>query len=76
MKVEFKWTDVKNDDLTALKKILGREVLLSYPNFIEIFIIHNDTRKTHIGWEMIKNGKPIAFYSRKLNPAQIHYTAS
>ena len=34
MKVKLKWTDVENNDFIATKKIVGRDVLLSYPNFI------------------------------------------
>ena len=47
-KVKFKWTDIKNDAFISMRKIVGRDVLLYYPNFIEIFIIHTDASKTHL----------------------------
>ena len=59
-----------------MKNIVGRDVLLSYPNFGEKFIIHTDASKTQLGGVISKNGKPIAFYSRKLTPAQINYTTT
>ena len=46
MKVKFKWTDVEKNGFISMKKILGRDILLSYPKFNEIFIIHTDARKT------------------------------
>ena len=74
--VKFKWTDVENNDFMATEKIVGREVLLSYPNFIKTFIIDTDASKTHLGGVISQNGKSIAFYSRKLTPAQINYTTT
>ena len=70
-KVKFKCTDVENDDFITMKKIVGLDVLLSYPNLSEIFIIHTDASKTHLGGVFSQNGKPIAFYSRKFIPAQV-----
>ena len=58
-----------------MKKIVGRGVLLSYSNFSIHFIIHTDVSKTQLGGVIIQNGNPFAFYSCKLTPAQINYTA-
>ena len=55
------------------KKIVGRDVLLYYPNFIEYFIVHTDARKTQLRVLMNQNGKPIYSYSHELSPAQINY---
>ena len=59
-----------------MKKIVGIDVLLSYPNFIEEFIIHTYAGKTHIRILIILNGKPITYYSRKSTPEQINYTTT
>ena len=56
-----------------MKKILVHNVLLSSPNFSERFRIHTDAIKTKPGGVISQNGKPIAFYSHKLTPAQINY---
>ena len=53
-----------------------REALLAYPNFSEIFDIHTDASLTQLGACISQNGRPIAFYSRKLNPAQTRYTTT
>ena len=49
MQVRLKWIDVENNAFIAMKKIVGRDVLLSYPNFSEKFIIHTDSSNTHLG---------------------------
>ena len=49
--------------------MIGREVLLAYP-----FEIHTDTSKLQIGAVISQKGKPVAFYSRKMNSAQNNYT--
>ena len=57
----FKWTDRENNAFIAMKNILGRDVLLSYPNFIEKFIIHTDASSMQLGGIISQNGKPIFF---------------
>ena len=49
---------------------------MSYPDFKKPFDIHTDTSDLQLGAVIIQNGKPIAFYSRKLNPAQTRYTTT
>ena len=39
-------------------------------------IIYTDASKTQLGSVISQEGKPIAFYSRKLNPAQTQYTTT
>ena len=56
--------------------LVSRETLLSYPNFNEPFEIHADARKLQLGSVINQHDKPIAFYSRKLNPAQVNYTTT
>ena len=76
-KVKFKWNDVENNSFLDMKNIVGRDVLISYPNFSENIIIHTDARKNTDwggGGVISQNGKPINFYSLKLTPAQINYT--
>ena len=74
--VKFKWTDVENNAFVAMKKIVGRDVLLCYPNISVKFIIHTDSSKTQLGGVISQNGKLIAFYSRTLTPAQINYKST
>ena len=50
--------------------------MLTYPDFNQPFIIHTDASHLQLGAVISQNGKPIAFYSRKLNPAQTRYTTT
>ena len=59
-----------------IKKLVSRETLLSYPDFNKPFEIHTDASKVQLGAVISQNNKPIAFYSRKLNPAQVNYTTT
>jgi len=55
------------------KRIIAKETLLAYPNFNKPFQIHTDASHYQLGAVVSQDGKPIAFYSRKLNPAQTRY---
>jgi hypothetical protein len=74
--VKWNWTKEHQSSFDTMKRILSREVLLSYPDFNETFHIHTDASHTQLGAVISQNGKPIAFYSRKLNPAQPRYTTT
>jgi hypothetical protein len=70
------WTNEEQKAFETMKRIISRETLLAYPDFSQPFIIHTDASHTQLGAVISQNEKPIAFYSRKLNPAQIHYTTT
>ena len=74
--VKFKLTDLKHNAFIDMKKIAGRDVLLYYPNFSGITIIHADAIKTQIRGLTIPSGNLIAFYSRKLSPTKNIYTTT
>ena len=75
-KTPWKWIERHQKAFNAIKKIISRETLLSYPDFNKPFDIHTDASDLQLGAVISQNGKPIAFYSRKLNPAQTRYTAT
>ena len=56
--------------------MIGSEVLLGYPDFNAPFEIHTDASKLQLGTVISQKGKPIAFYSRKMNSAQQNYTTT
>ena len=51
-------------------------MLLSYPDFNQPFEIHTDTSHNQLGVVISQKNKPIAFYSRKLWPAQRRHTTT
>ena len=60
----------------ATKCVIRREVLKGYPDFNAPFEIHTDASRLKIDAVVSQNGKPIAFYSRKMNIAQQNYTTT
>jgi RNase H-like domain found in reverse transcriptase len=73
---KWKWTETESEAFQKMKTILAREVLLAYPNFSLPFKIHTDASHLQLGAVISQQGKPIAFYSRKVNPAQTRYTTT
>ena len=51
-------------------------MLKGYPDFNATFEIHTDASKLQLGAVISQKGKPIAFYSRKMNRAQQNYTTT
>jgi hypothetical protein len=68
--VQWQWTDAEQKAFDTMKRIIARKTLLAYPDFNLPFIIHTDASHMQLGAVISQNNKPIAFYSRKLNPAQ------
>ena len=65
-KVRFKWTNLETKAFDGIKRAVPQETLLAYPDFNEHFDIHTDSRDYQLGAVIIHNGKPIAFFIRKL----------
>jgi hypothetical protein len=74
--VDWKWTEAHRKAFNKAKKIVAHDVMLAYPNFNKEFVIHTDASHTQLGAMISQDGKPIAFFSRKLNGAQTWYTTT
>jgi hypothetical protein len=72
----WKWTDKQQNAFDTTKKIVARETILAYPDFKIPFEVHTDASPYQLGAVISQNGKPIAFYSRKLIPTQTWYTTT
>jgi len=58
------------------KKVTAKETLLAHPDFNKPFQIHTDASHYQLGAVVSQEGKPIAFCSCELNPAQTCCTAA
>jgi len=68
------WTKECQKAFDTMKQLVCKETLLAYPRFDQPFIIHTDSSNYQLGSIIEQNNKPIAYYSRKLTPAQRRYT--
>jgi RNase H-like domain found in reverse transcriptase len=59
-----------------VKQTLGKNIVLTFPDFEKPFEIYTDASKVQLGAVIEQEGKPLAFYSRKLNDAQTRYTVT
>ena len=50
--------------------------MLAFPDSSQPLEIYTDASILQLGAVVAHNKKPIAFFSRKLNPAQRHYTTT
>jgi hypothetical protein len=64
-----------NRPLKKIKKVIGMEVLLCYPDFNKQFPFHlyTDASDHHLGAVIMQDKKPITIYSQKFNTAQKRY---
>ena len=54
--------------------MLKKEALLAFPHFEKPFHLYIDASNRQLGATVVQDGKPLGFYTRKLNPAQKNYT--
>ena len=59
-----------------MKRIIARDVLLAYPDFSKKFELFTDASDKQLGAVIMQDGRPIAYYSRKLNSSQLNYTTT
>jgi RNase H-like domain found in reverse transcriptase/Reverse transcriptase (RNA-dependent DNA polymerase) len=75
-KVKWKWTTEHQESFDKMKALIAKETLLTFPDFSKECEIHSDATKLQLGACISQNGKPVAFYSRKLQAAQTRYTTT
>jgi RNase H-like domain found in reverse transcriptase len=69
-------TPIYQQAFDNIKKVIETEVLLAYPDFDKPFHIYTDASDHQLGAVIMRDKKPIAFYSPKLNAAQRRYTTT
>ena len=74
--VKYDWKDEHQKCFDSIKRVIGCEVWLAYPDFNAPFEIHTEASKLKIGTFVSQKGKPIAFYSQKINSTEHNYTTT
>ncbi|RYE21911.1 MAG: hypothetical protein EOP45_08990, partial [Sphingobacteriaceae bacterium] len=75
----FIWTDSQQKAFEHLKKALSTEVVLSFPDFSDLFYVSTDASNVAIGAVLMQKPgggayRPIYYFSRTLNDAQRRYS--
>ena len=73
---KWKWSAEEDRAFENIKRVMAKETLLHYADFNQPFEIHTDASLRQIGAVISQNGKPIAFYTRKLRDGQHNYTTT
>ena len=73
-KKDFKWGPEEQKAFMEAKEMLKKEALLAFPDFEKPFHLYTDASDRQLGATVVQDGKPLGFYTRKLNPAQKNYT--
>jgi transposase InsO family protein len=73
-KTKWNWTEECQRSFEEMKRVMSKETLLAFPDFEDTFHIYTDASDYQLGAVIMQKGKPLAFYSRKLNAAQKRYT--
>jgi len=70
----FRWEPKHQEAFDTMKSIVVWDACLRCPDHNKPFEAHTDASDRQLGSTIMQEGKPVAFYSRKLNAAQRNYT--
>ena len=73
-KKEFKWTHGADKSFEAFKQKVVELPVLALPDLNKIFQVECDASGNAIGAILSQEGKPVAFFSEKLNDAKRNYS--
>ena len=73
-KKKWYWTQIHQNAFDLAKHTLAEEVILAYPTYGEVFEIYTDASQRQLGAIITQDGRPLAFFSCKLNDPQSKYS--
>ena len=75
-KSAWKWEAIHQEAFDNCKQMLADQVTLAFPDFSKPFHLYSDASDIQLGATLVQEGRPLGFYTRKLNSAQRNYTVS
>ena len=73
-KKKFIWTSDADKAFKHIKAMLAKDVFIRYPDHNKPFHVYTDASDKQLGAVIMQEGRPVAYFSRKLNAAQKNYT--
>eukprot|EP00978_Attheya_sp_CCMP212_P022526 scaffold67261_cov43-Attheya_sp.AAC.1 len=73
-KKDVQWTEIHTAAFNAMKALMAKDCLLSYPDPNIPYDIETDASDYQMGAVIKQNGWPVAYFSWKLRDAQLNYT--
>lgn len=74
--VPFIWSAACQKAFDDVKRALTNAPVLALPNFSLPFVVICDASKEGLGAVLMQQGKPLAYESRRLLPAEVNYTVT
>ena len=68
--INWQWERPEQNDFDEVKEMLKKEAVLAYPDFEKPFDLYTDTSNLQLDATLVQEGKPIGFYTRKLDSTQ------
>ena len=67
------WTDEMDEAFKKIKALIAADAFIAYPDHNKPFEIYTDASELQMGGVIMQEGRPVAFFSKKLNQAQKNY---
>ena len=71
----FSWTEETQQPFECIKEAMCNPPILKLPNFSKPFEVECDASNTGIGAVLIREGRPITYFSEQLKKSRVNYSA-